>query len=583
MRTTILHRLRGLFRQAPPLEVWYDEAYRLPLPSLEAMAGLDPRRVDLVAWYLLQTRALKPSQLRTPELASWEDLHRAHDPAYLESLQTPQALAKIFAVDAREIPVEPLLRFVRLAAGGTITATRSVLITGGAALNLAGGFHHASRAHGGGFCAVNDLAAAVKRVRHEGFDGQVCVLDLDAHPPDGIVDCLKDDPKVWVGSLTASRWEHTGPVDEIVLPAETGDVPYLRALGELLGRMPKPELAFVVSGADILAGDRLGRLGLTLAGARERDHQAFLALEGVPQVWLPGGGYRPDAWRVLAGTGLVLAGRAHKRIPRSYDPLTRRFHRVSREMTAASLHGDDWTITEEDIFGELNAGPPPAPRVLGYYSPSGIEYGLYRQGILGHVRRMGYESLRVDVDTVGTGDRLRLFGTAEGGEHVLIEAILERCRIGGVEALFVNWLTLRNPRIRYTEGRPLLPGQEVPGLGLAREATMLLSLIAKRLGLQAVVFRPAWFHLARAGRSDYRFVDPERQGRFEALCRDTEGVPLAEISRAVSDGRVLLDGEPYAWEATDFAHYLSEPPEDPEWDRRRGAERERVRFELVGE
>ncbi len=579
MRATILHRLRGLFRRPPPLEVWYDEAYRLPLPSLEAMVGIDPRRVDLVAWYLLQTRALRPGQLRTPEVASWEDLHRVHDPAYLESLQTPEALARIFGVDPSEIPVEPLLRFVRLATGGTIAAARSVLVTGGAALNLGGGFHHAARGHGGGFCAVNDLAAAVMRVRAEGFTGQVSVLDLDAHPPDGIVDCLRDDPKVWVGSLTASIWEHTGPVDEVVLPVGTGDDAYLRALGELLSRMPEPDLAFVVCGADILAGDRLGQLGLTLAGARERDHQAFLALEGVPQVWLPGGGYRADAWRVLAGTGLVLTGHAHRRIPRTYDPLTRRFAHVSRDMPPSALHGDDWSITEEDVFGSLH-GPPPAPRLLGFYSPTGIEFGLYQQGILGQLRRLGYGPFRVDVDAVGTGDRLRLFGSAEGKEHLLIEAVLERRRIGRSEVLFVNWLTLRNPRSRFREGRPPLPGQDTPGLGLAKEATLLLSLIARRLGLHAVVFRPAWFHLARSGRSQYRFLDPERQGRFEALVRDMEGTPLADASKAVSEGRVLLDGKPYTWEATDFAHYLYDPPDDPEWTRRRDAERERARFVL---
>jgi acetoin utilization deacetylase AcuC-like enzyme len=575
-----LSRLRQLLRRPPPVEVWYDEAYRVPLPSLERAAGVEPRRVDFVVWYLLESRAIRPAQLRTPEPVRWEDLQRVHDPGWLESLQSPETLASIFAVDPSEVAVEPVLSFVRLAAGGTVAAARSVLRSGGTALNLAGGFHHAGRARGAGFCAVSDVAAAIARVRAEGFTGQVVVLDTDAHPPDGLAECLAGDLAAWIGSLTASRWTHSGPVDEVLLPEGTGDEGYLSALDGLLRRMPRPALAFVIAGGDVLAGDRLGGLSLTLAGARARDRRVHDALCGVPQVWLPGGGYHPDAWRVLAGAGLVLARRGRRRIPRAYEPLTRRFAHVSREMSFDALHGD-WALTEHDLVGDLGHRPPPSPRLLGFYTPSGVEYGLFQLGILGHVRRLGYDPLRVEVDSPGgTGDRLRLFGGAEGEEHLLIEAVLERRRLGEAEVLFVNWLTLRNPRVRFSPERASLPGQDVPGLGLAREATLLLALIARRLGLEAVVLRPAWFHLARAAGPGFRFLDPERQGRFEALARDTVALPLAQVARAVAEGRARINGAPYAWEASDFAWRLIPSPPDPAWQARVEAEKKRVVFEL---
>ncbi len=577
-------RLRHLLRRPAPLELWYDEAYRVPLPSLEAATGIEPRRVDFVAWYLLETKSVAPAQVRSPYPVTWADLARVHPPEWLEALQQPQTLAQIFGVDPSEIAVEPLLRFVRLCCGGTVAATRSVLTTRGAAMNLGGGFHHAHRAKGGGFCAVNDIAVAVARARAEGFTGQVAVLDMDAHPPDGVAECLADDPAAWVGSLTASRWAHTGPVDEVILPEGTGDKGYLEALDALLERMPKPELAFVIAGGDVLAKDRFGRLAMTVAGTRARDIRIHEALEDVPQVWVPGGGYHPDAWRVLAGAGLVLAGRSRRRIPRSYDPLTRRFATVSGELRPEALHGDEGgaplELTEEDLFGALGHRPPPSPRLLGYYTASGIEYGLFRQGILGQLRRMGYEHLRVDIDALGTGDRLRVYGQAEGAEHLLIEAILERRRLGNSEVLFVNWLTLRNPRARFQPGRPPLPGQDVPGLGLAREATLLLGLIARRLCLDAVVFRPAWYHLARAGSTQFRFVDPERHGRLEALMRDTAGMGVTPLSRAVAEGRVMKDGQPYAWEASDFAYYPEGAPDDPQWQRRMEEEKAKVRFSV---
>src|SRR5262249_57116072 len=110
-------------------------------------------------------------------------------------------------------------------------------------------------------------------------------------------------------------------VEERVLPERAGDATYLAELARLLGRMPRPELAFIIAGGDVLDGDKMGRLGLTLDGARRRDLDVLAAVEGAASVWLPGGGYHPDAWKVLAGTGLALAGRGRQPLRRPVDPL----------------------------------------------------------------------------------------------------------------------------------------------------------------------------------------------------------------------------------------------------------------------
>jgi acetoin utilization deacetylase AcuC-like enzyme len=48
-----------------------------------------------------------------------------------------------------------------LAAGGTILASQLSLCHG-VGINLGGGFHHAFAAHGEGFCAIHDVAVAVR-------------------------------------------------------------------------------------------------------------------------------------------------------------------------------------------------------------------------------------------------------------------------------------------------------------------------------------------------------------------------------------------------------------------------------------
>jgi acetoin utilization deacetylase AcuC-like enzyme len=48
---------------------------------------------------------------------------------------------------------------------------------------------------------------------------------------------------------------------------------------------------FYQSGVDGLAGDRLGRLALTLEGLQQRDRLVLEALRGIPLVITLGGGY----------------------------------------------------------------------------------------------------------------------------------------------------------------------------------------------------------------------------------------------------------------------------------------------------
>jgi len=541
--------------------VWYSPAYRLPITGLQASVGLEPRRADYVAWWLIESRAVPRASLRTPHRVAYEDLDRVHTLELLESLGRPETLGRIFAVDPSDVPVDELMETVRLAVGGTVEAAREALRRRGPTLNLQGGFHHAGPGSAGGFCPVNDVAVALAALRKGGFGGRVVVLDLDAHPPDGIAACLAQDPVAWIGSLSGSDWGPLPGVDETVLREGTGDEHYLSALAGLLGRMPRPALAFVLAGGDVLAGDRFGRLGLTLAGARRRDAAAARALEGVPSVWLPAGGYSRDAWRVLAGTGMVLAARSLAAIPPGYDPLSRRFHGIFAELSTEQLGETDFSAADlEEALGlDRNRGQR---LFLGYYTAAGLEHAFHRYGLLQHLRRLGYASFRVALDRDGTGERLRVFGESGGTEHLLIELVLERRRVQGTDMLYVHWMSLRHPRAQFSPLRPRLPGQEVPGLGLARELGELLAAMARRLDLAGVVFRPAHFHTAFAARRHFAFVDAARQGRFEALVRDLAPLPLLAATEAVSEGRVLLGDAPYAWEADEMAFWPKRPADE---------------------
>jgi acetoin utilization deacetylase AcuC-like enzyme len=573
----LLYRLRCLLKRRE-VDVWYDPAYRLPFSGIE-FTGYDTRRADFAAWWLRESKAVATPWWRSPRRASYAELARVHEAGLLESLARPETLAAIFGVDPSDVPVDEVMRTVRLATGATIQAAGEALRRGKPQLNLLGGFHHAGPGSAGGNCPVNDIAVAVAAVRADGFTGKVAVLDLDAHPPDGVAACLESDPSHWIGSLSGSDWGPLPGVDEILLPEGTGNVRYLEALKALLGRMPPAGLVFVIAGGDVLRGDKLGRLDLTLGGVRLRNLTVAAHLEGVPSVWVPGGGYSKNAWKTLAGAGIALSTGSLDPIPDDYDPLSQRFAGIAAGFSRDVLT-DTGELTEEDLSEALGMRPSRQKLLLGFYTASGMEYALQRFGILDQLRRLGYDHFRVEFARQHPGERLRVYGESEGKEHVLIELVLERKRVLGHPVLYVHWLSLMHPRAQFSLLRPRLPGQDVPGLGLARETGEMLALMALRLGLTGVVYRPAHYHTAYAGRHHFSFVDAARQGRFEALIRDLGPIPLLDATRAMDGGRVKIDGKPYAWEPDEMVLWLREHPEE------RGEvalERERARFTLEPE
>jgi hypothetical protein len=255
-------------------------------------------------------------------------------------------------------------------------------------------------------------------------------------------------------------------------------------------------------------------------------------------------------------------------IPERYDPLVAKFSAIARSLQPADLG--------QEMDPDLGLGSGRSKLFLGFYTAEGLEHALNRYGILLELMRLGYGPFRVEVHDEGVGQSARLVDAPTG--YALIELVAEKQRIAGADMLYVHWLTLRHPRAKFSEDRPRLPGQDVPGLGIAKEITALLGRMAMRLGLEGLAFRPAAYHLAYLGREAMRFVDPARQGRFEALVRDLAGLPVLEASHAVMEGRVTMNGQPYQWEADEMVRWIKPRAGDrPAIE----AEKQRVKFAVA--
>ncbi|OGS13287.1 MAG: hypothetical protein A2285_03070 [Elusimicrobia bacterium RIFOXYA12_FULL_57_11] len=196
--------------------------------------------------------------------------------------------------------------------GGTIRATELALETG-LGLNCGGGAHHAFGGHGEGFCLLNDIAVAVKKLLKRGRLERALVIDLDAHQGNGTAAIFRGDRRVFTfsmhqGDIYPEKKEQSSL--DVELRAGTGDARYLALLKKHLPAVitrARPGLAVYVAGADVYRGDMLGGLGLTMAGIVKRD--AFVFNEcfrrGLPLAVVLSGGYAAksgDTIRIHANT-----------------------------------------------------------------------------------------------------------------------------------------------------------------------------------------------------------------------------------------------------------------------------------------
>ena len=222
---------------------------------------------------------------------------RTHTADYWQKLTTGGLSRK----EERAIgfPMRPaLIARGRVIAQGTLDCARHAR-RDGVALNIAGGTHHAFRDRGEGFCVFNDIAIAANELLHRGEVAKIVVVDLDVHQGNGTASIFAEEPRVFTFSMHGARnypaRKERSDLD-IGLPDGTGDQIYLSTLAtHLPGILDgiRPDLVFYLSGVDVLATDKLGRLAMTLGGCRERDRYVLQCCcdRGLPVAISMGGGY----------------------------------------------------------------------------------------------------------------------------------------------------------------------------------------------------------------------------------------------------------------------------------------------------
>jgi acetoin utilization deacetylase AcuC-like enzyme len=271
------------------------------------------------------------------EQISKEDLLRVHSNEYVEKLYSnglEQEIIRTFElIDDqgnyyRYNPDKATLPLSRLF-DRTLTTVASTVQCGRVALEknfcfaLRGGMHHGQFSYGNGFCMLNDLVIAIRKLQAENRIRTAWVIDVDAHKGDGTAALTHGDDSITTLSIhMAHGWPLDGAefdaagnlnpsfiASDIDIPMARGeDHLYVARLQKGLDQLesfPKPDLAVVVAGSDPYEKDELpstSDLRLSLEQLKERDRlvYGFLKACGIPGAFVMAGGYGEHSWKVYA-------------------------------------------------------------------------------------------------------------------------------------------------------------------------------------------------------------------------------------------------------------------------------------------
>lgn len=260
------------------MHVVYSEAMVAPAQGYSPSAAKPAAVFDAwrAAWPHLEVRDAAP--------ASLADLHRAHDPRYVDrvlALKEPNGFGTFSAEVNASLP---------FTSGALLTAARWALAGRSVVAAPVSGFHHAGYDSGGAFCTFNGLMVTALALQAERPGFRVGILDYDFHYGDGTDDILRTLKPPDIVHITAGRtWVRAGQA-----------AAFLDAIPEHLRAMADCGLVLYQAGADPHISDPLGGFLTTTEMAR-RDWLVFAGLReiGIPVAWVLAGGYQKPIAKVV--------------------------------------------------------------------------------------------------------------------------------------------------------------------------------------------------------------------------------------------------------------------------------------------
>jgi acetoin utilization deacetylase AcuC-like enzyme len=284
------------------LKIAYHSIYAHPLPEGHRFPM---EKYELIPAQLLHEGLITAENLFAPGKVSEEVILWTHDADYWNRMKHLQLTDREMRAVGFPLSAQLVEREITLSQGSIDCALYAKQY--GVSLNVAGGTHHAFADKGEGFCLLNDFGIAANYLLHHQLAKQVMIVDLDVHQGNGTASLFKHEPRVFTFSM---HGQHNYPFHKEQSDLDVGLANGMDGdtyLGLLLENLPavlqtvQPDFVFYLSGVDVLATDKFGKLKLSIADCARRDEIVFelCRKHNIPVAVAMGGGYSPQIKHIV--------------------------------------------------------------------------------------------------------------------------------------------------------------------------------------------------------------------------------------------------------------------------------------------
>lgn len=278
------------------MKIAWHPLYAHPLPEGHRFPMI---KYELIPEQLLHEGIITAENLFAPDPLDEKSVLLTHQKAYwdqLKDLTLPSKEQRRIGFPLNAQLIEREIRIAKGTVDGALYAQQY-----GIAFNVAGGTHHAGSNWGEGFCLLNDQAIAANHLLECKLARRILIIDLDVHQGNGTAEIFYNKPEVFTFSMHGDKnFPFRKEVSDLDVALEDGttDDMFLKKLKTILPSLlvHQPDFVFYLSGVDVLASDKLGKLALSKAGCKERDRMVlqFCKDNDLPVQVSMGGGYSPS-------------------------------------------------------------------------------------------------------------------------------------------------------------------------------------------------------------------------------------------------------------------------------------------------
>ncbi|MGD8535885.1 MAG: hypothetical protein PVF66_08555 [Candidatus Aminicenantes bacterium] len=208
---------------------------------------------------------------------------------------------------------------------------------------------------------------------------------------------------------------------------------------------------------------------------------------------------------------------------------------------------------------------------LGRYSLNQVAAVLKKRNFFKDSKKRELWPLEFDLDSSEYPlQRFRIFHEKKKSENMIVDLKIKEgvfhlkkkltldFPISECNFLFLEWLTLQNPLLSFSEEKSPLPGQKHPGLGLGKKVMDVFIHLARITRKDGLIAFPAYFHNALLFSRYLYFINPEKTGEVQAIRETFPDLTFKQLAWIVHLNCMKdSEGKEYEWSAEEEVYPLN--------------------------